>query len=102
MDILERYCQLTGDRDDKLLFQARFKTCFHQSVNTATWAILANYPQLRVKSDRFIDRVDVLRFAILQLLKDCDLIDEILDSSVLLTLCEFQIGLVNVDDFDGN
>ena len=73
----------------------------YQSTNTTTWAIIIHDPQLRMDLESIEEGVDILRFAILELLQNTNLVQSLLDAVVFRDGIDLVVLGVHIDDFKG-
>lgn len=71
----------------------------YQSLNTSTWAILADHPQLAVNRKCFNHLVEVFCTTVLSLPQYSDLSVEVFDLFIFLLAICLEIGIINVENF---
>ncbi len=74
----------------------------YQSADTSTWAVVRDNPKLTVDRKSIVDDVNVLVLALLELLQDSDLVDEVFEVFVLLAGIDFVIGRIDIDDLESD
>jgi hypothetical protein len=67
-------------------------------MNTTTWTVIADNPQLRMQVESLLDVVDVLCLAVSKEFQCLDLFPEIFDGLILLVKVQLVIQIVNIND----
>ena len=71
-------------------------------MNTPSWTVIVDDPQLRMDLEGVEDDIDILSLAIFQLLKYLDLVDGDFDGIILGTSIDFVVRRVDIDNLQGN
>jgi hypothetical protein len=98
MYVSECHGQFASNRDDVLFLKPGTWRGFHESVNTTTWTVIADDPQLGMQVKSLLDVVDVLCLAIPKEFQCFDLFPEIFDGFILLLKVQLVVQIVNVND----